>query len=469
MPSAVGIDLGTINSVAAVYRHGRVDTIPIDGRPSMPSVVSFGTDGGILVGAPAKAALLLDPVNTVASVKRFMGDRSKIYRVGGRELSPVDISSMILRRLAQGAREYLGEAVRQAVITVPAYFTEAQRADTKRAGEEAGLHVLRLIPEPTAAAIAYGLDQGRDQIIMVYDLGGGTFDVSILRVRRNHFEVQAVGGDNRLGGDDFDREIMRWAGERFRAATGLDVLGSTTSEALLARQRLKQAVEVAKIELSQGGNAALVVANCMGQPLTLEIKQSTYHALIAPLLQRTVGAMRQALRDAGLRAADIDRVILVGGSTHNRAVRELITHEIREPCVADQVEAAVAHGAAIMAANLLLPEAGDTVPIQVSNVTGHSLGVDMLNERKELIFQALIPRQTRYPCRRGHLGFTHRPLQDQVVMTVYRGEDRDPKKNSYLGRLTLPSNCRPISRAALSCATPMSTAARWISPRSRLC
>jgi molecular chaperone DnaK len=438
MSYAVGIDLGTVNSVVSVYRRGVVETISIDGRPAMPSVVSFRNDGSVLIGAPAKSRLLLDPANTVASIKRFMGDHAKVYHVGHRALSPVDISSLVLRRLVQGAQEYLGEDVWDAVITVPAYFTEAQREDTKRAGEEAGLNVLRLIPEPTAAAIAYGLDKGRDQTIMVYDLGGGTFDISILQVRGNHFEVKAVGGNSRLGGDDFDQEIMHWASERFRAKTGLDILGSTSREAMLARQRLKEATETAKIELSQSEHAAITVPDCMGYPLDMEISRSDYNALIEPLLQLTVTSMRSVLRDAGLQPRHIDRVILVGGSTKNPAVRALIAREIQEPYIADRVDEVVAHGAAIMAANLFLPESVDTVPVRVSNVTGHSLGVDMLTEQNELVFQALIPRQTPYPCKRGHLGFTNRPAQEKVVLTVYRGEDSNPRQNTYLGQLTLP-------------------------------
>ncbi|MEZ5582213.1 MAG: Hsp70 family protein [Candidatus Competibacteraceae bacterium] len=317
MSCAVGIDLGTVNSVVAVYRRGVAETIPIDGRTTMPSVVSFRNDGSVLIGAPAKSRFLLDPANTVASIKCSMGDHTKVYHVGHRALLPVDVSSLILRRLVQGAQEYLGEDVWDAVITVPAYFTEAQREDTKRAGEEAGLNVLRLIPEPTAAAIAYGLDKGRDQTILVYDLGGGTFDVSILQVQGNHFEVKAVGGHSRLGGDDFDQKIMQWAGEQFRAQTGLDVLGSTAREAILARQRLKEATETAKIELSQSEYAAITVPDCMGYPLDIEIRRSDYDALTAPLLQLTVASIRSVLRDAELLPGDIDRVILVGGSTKN--------------------------------------------------------------------------------------------------------------------------------------------------------
>jgi len=438
MSYAVGIDLGTVNSVVSVYRRGIVETIPIDGRRTMPSVVSFCNDGSVLVGAPAKSRLLVDPVNTITSVKRFIGDPAKVYRVGHRALSPVDISSFILRRLIQGAREYLGEDVWNVVITVPAYFTEAQREETKRAGEEAGLNVLRLIPEPTAAAIAYSLDQDRDQTIMVYDLGGGTFDVSILQVQGHHVEVLAVGGNNNLGGDDFDQEIVHWASEQFRSQTGLDVLGSNSREAILARQRLKKATETAKIELSQSEYATITVPDCMGHPLDIALSRAEYDTLIEPQLQLTIASMRSVLNDAGLLPSDIDRVILVGSSTKNPAVQAVIAREIQDPYIADRVDEVVAHGAAIMAANLFLPEASDTVPVRVSNVTGHSLGVDMLNEQSELVFQALIPRQTAYPCKRGHLGFTNRPGQEKVVLTVYRGEDCNPRQNNYLGQLTLP-------------------------------
>ena len=438
MAYAIGIDLGTTNSVAAVVRRGVVETIPVDGRSTLPSVVSFRPDGSVLVGQSAKGRMLTDPESTVASAKRAMGDRNKAYRVAHRSLTPVDIGSLVLKRLVEGARAYLKEDIWDAVITVPAYFTEAQREDTRRAGEEAGLNVLRLIPEPTAAAIAYGLDKGRNQTLLVYDFGGGTFDVSILKVKGNTFEVVAVGGDSLLGGDDLDNAIIEWAISRFQEQSGIDVRSSAAREALVARQKLKEAAEAAKIELSVSDTALLSIPDCLGYPLELELTLSEYNALIAPLLQRTIDCMRRTLADAHLRADDIDRVILVGGSTKNRAVRELVAKEIKDPYTSDRVDEVVAHGAAILAASLFLPEEQDSTPIEITERTGHTLGVDVVNDAVQLEFLPIIPRQTQYPCRFGRLVVTQQPFQEKVIFSVYRGEDIDLANDVHLGDLELP-------------------------------
>jgi len=436
MPVSVGIDLGTTNSVVSVYRRGIAETIPIDGRSTFPSVVSFREGGEVLAGQAAKSRLALDPENTVASAKRFIGDPTKTYSIGSRKYSPVDISTELLKRLLAGIAGHLGEVPRDVVITVPAYFTEVQREETKQAGINAGLNVLQLIPEPTAAAIAYGLDKGKDQTIMVYDLGGGTFDVSVLEVKDNRFQVKAVGGDNNLGGDDFDQAIVAWAAEKFKAQTGIDVMSAVSRDGQAARQRLKEAAEAAKMQLAQAERATISIPNCLGKPLEQEISIEQYNALIAPMLQRTVEHMRAVLRDAGLRAEDIDRVILVGGSTKNRAVREIVTREVKEPFTAQRVDEVVAHGAAIIAANHMLPDESK-LPIEVSDVTAHSLGIVVLNEHKRLVFQALIPRQTAYPCRRGMLGTTANPWQDAVEIKVCRGEHIEPELNTYRGELRL--------------------------------
>ncbi|MBD2150469.1 Hsp70 family protein [Pseudanabaena sp. FACHB-1277] len=435
MTYAVGIDLGTTNSVIAIYRRGSAETLRIDGRSTMPSVVSFRDDTNILVGQPAKSRLLLDPENTVASTKRFMGDRSKSYKLAGNSLSPVNIASLILKRLVESARKELGNAeIWDAVITVPAYFTEDQKEDTKRAGEEAGLNVLRLLPEPTAAAIAYGLDKEKDQTLMVYDLGGGTFDVSILSVTGNKFTVKAVGGNGNLGGDDFDNAIAEWTSKDFKAKTGIDLLSEKGKAAMSARQRLKEAAETAKIELSQSDRAVIAIPDCLGHPIELEITLAQYNKLIEPMLLSTVECMKSVLRDAKLSADDIDRVILVGGSTKNRAVREIVTREIKEPFTSERVDEVVAHGAAIMASSLYAP---DSVDIDVSEKTSHSLGIIMQDDSTE-IFQPVIPRQTTYPCELGVLGFTGVPHQEQVRLRVQRGENKNPDRNTNLGELMLP-------------------------------
>lgn len=437
MAYAIGIDLGTTNSVISVCRRRVPETVHIDGRSTLPSVVSFRDNGSVLVGQAAKARVLLSPDKTVSSSKRFMGDRRKTYRVGHKSLTAVNVASMVIKKLVEGARDTLREDIWDAVITVPAYFNEAQREDTRRAGEEAGLNVLRLMPEPTAAALAYGLDKRKDQTIMVYDLGGGTFDVSLLSVRGNKFDVKAVGGDTQLGGDDFDEIMMAWANEHFRAQSGLDLFRGLSRETLLARQRLKEACETAKIELSEASSAVIAVPDCLGKHLELEISRLEFNTLVSPLLQRTVESMKAVLRDAGLRACDVDRVILVGGSTKSRLVQEVVTDEIKEPYVAERVDEVVAHGAAIMASSLFLPEE-DMAPIEVTEVTGHTLGIDMLSDNNQVVFRPIIPRQTKYPCRRGFLGSTSRPMQDQVDIHVFRGEAAAPTQNVYLGELSLP-------------------------------
>lgn len=437
MSLAIGIDLGTSNSVVSVYRRGVAEVVPIGGSRIVPSVVSFRDDGSALVGRAAKSRMLSHPESTVASAKRFMGDRAKLYRIHGESYSPVLISSVILKRLVEGAREQLGEEIREAVITVPAYFTEAQREDTMRAGETAGLDVLQLLPEPTAAAIAYELDQATRQTIMVYDLGGGTFDVSVLTVEQNAFKVKAVGGNSRLGGDDFDRALVRWAAERFEAQTGIQLLRDSTPEGLKARLRLKEAVEAAKIELADSDSAVIALPDCLGRPLELEISIEEYNSLISPLVEETIECAKSILRDVGLSPLYIDKVILVGGSTRNRAVRELVTREIKEPFVADSVDEVVSHGAAIVAANLRASEE-DLHPIEVTNVTGHSLGVDSLDSEDVLTFWPIVGRHTAYPCRRGLLVYTAAPMQDYADISVYRGESMEPDRNVYLGELKLP-------------------------------
>ena len=435
MSCAVGIDLGTTNSVVSVFRRGVAETLPIEGRLAFPSAVSMRDDGTMLVGQAAKARMLLDPESTVGSAKRSMGERGKEYKIGTKSLTPADVAGIVLKRLVEGAQEAIGEDVADVVITVPAYFNEAQREDTKRAGEAAGLNVLRLLPEPTAAAIAYGLDKNKDQTIVVYDLGGGTFDVSVLEVKGNTFNVRAVGGDSQLGGDDFDEAIIGLVSERFKKQSGVDLTNADGRDAKVARQRLKEAAEAAKIELSESDSAEICIPDCMGHPLEIEVSLADYNGLIDPLLQKTVACLHAVLKDAKLEPSDVDRVILVGGSTKNRAVREIVGREIKEPYVAERVDEVVSHGAAITAASLFLPEE-DMAPIEITNVTAHSLGIDVMRDGG-VYFRPIIARQTTYPCRCGFLG-TSRPMQPRVVMTVFRGEDSKPANNTKLGELALP-------------------------------
>ena len=441
MAFAVGIDLGTTNCVIATSHKMVPRTIPVDGRSILPSVVSFLENGRVLVGTAARNRAIIDTNNTISSSKRFMGDPRKIYRVRNRTLTPVNIATILLNRLVEAARRSENDEVWDAVVTVPAHFNEAQREDTKRAAEEAGLNVLRLMPEPTAAALAYGIDKGKDQVLMVYDLGGGTFDVSILEVKGNSFNVLAVGGDSRLGGDDFDEVLMSWASDRARSLRGADVGMGVNVDTLAARQRLKKACEVAKMELSEATSAMIEVPDYFGQPLELNISRLEYNTLISHYIFRTVECIKSVLRDAGMRASDIDRVLLVGGSTKSRIVQQVIADEVKEAYIADRVDEVVAHGAAIMAASLLAPDeaaAEDLTPIPVSDVTAHSLGIDMLNEEKKVVYHPIINRQTKYPCRRGYLGSTSKPMQEGVHIRVFRGESPDPELNFYLGEICLP-------------------------------
>ncbi|MDT9187627.1 MAG: Hsp70 family protein [Limnospira sp. PMC 894.15] len=423
----LGIDLGTTNSVVSVWRNGKVETLTIEGDELMPSVVSFLPDGSCMVGKSAKRRFLLYPEQSVASSKRYMGDINQLYQRQGKYFSPTDIAKLILEKIAKVAQQALGEEVKDAVITVPAYFNEAQRAETKKAAEKAGLNVLHLIGEPTAAAIAYGIDTSQNQTLMVYDLGGGTFDVSILVVNNNSFDVKAVDGDGRLGGDDFDQAIVDWACQKFMAQSGIDLNSHPKKETELAK--LKELAEQVKIELSSADDACLYTT-CLGHSLELNISRQEYNTLINPLLERTIQIMNRVLAKAKLTAQDIDRVILVGGSTHTPAVREMLKWEIKEPYTASRVALVVSHGAAYLAAG--------KCP-NISEVTAHSLGIAMRNSNKnQLFFKPIIPQQTTYPCRLGVLGYTIDSYQEQVQMKVYRGENNDPEENTYLGELYLP-------------------------------
>lgn len=445
---AVGIDLGTTNSVVSVYRKGVAETLSIEGRNTLPSVVSF-RNGEILVGNQAKTRLLADPENTVGSAKRFMGDPHKKFVIEGKEHSPVDISSYILRKVVDGASEALGTKVTKAVVTVPAYFNEAQKLDTRKAAEKIGLEVLRLIPEPTAAAISYGLDKGKDQLILVYDLGGGTFDVSVLKVEGNSFTVIAVDGNSKLGGDDFDQILVEHLAGLFKKQSGIDLyvpggvaIGKfghgVPKEKLVALQQLKETAEMAKKELSETLSSEIIIPSLMGHPFSAVITRDQFVRMTEHLLQSTIEKVQSVLKAARLTERDIDRVILVGGCTRLPRVRELITAEIKGPYTSERVDEIVSNGAAIMAANLFLPvEDADKTPIEVTNVQAHSLGIDMKNERMELEFMPIIPRNVSLPCKGGVLGQTIDKYQPAVCIKVFRGENRDPYQNEYLGELVL--------------------------------
>ncbi|MBN2000219.1 Hsp70 family protein [candidate division KSB1 bacterium] len=437
MNYALGIDLGTTNSVAAVYRRGKIETLMLDGmHGTFPSVVNFKDDDTILVGHPAKNRIIIDPEHSVASVKRFMGDRNKKFNINGKEYTPVDISAIILKEMVEKAGEILKTKIEDVIITVPAYFNNNQKSDTLAAGKKAGLNVLQLIPEPTAAAIAYGLDKGRDQTIMVYDFGGGTFDVSILKITGNKFKVIAVDGDSHLGGDDLDNAIVDYLIQQLKNKKAIDLATENQREVRLVRQKLKEAAEKAKKELSQAHSTEILIPEVFGTTLEEVLTREKFNELIKLFLDTTIVKMRSVLNEAQMKPEDIDRVILVGGSTYNVAVRELVTREIKDPYTSEKVEEEVARGAAILAASLTLPEA-DFTPLEVENVTAHSLGLRVTKGKDADRFKVLLKRQTPVPAIVEEKFTTYKDRQRSVEIAVFQGENDYCSQNTFIGGFVL--------------------------------
>ena len=452
MSKIIGIDLGTTNSAVAVMEGSEPSVITNpEGHRLTPSVVAFAKGDERLVGQVAKRQAVTNPENTIFSIKRFMGRRfdevseemkmvpyevvkaangDARVNAGGAEYSPPQISAMVLQKLKQAAEEYLGQKVEKAVITVPAYFNDAQRQATKDAGQIAGLEVMRIVNEPTAAALAYGLDKKKDETIAVYDFGGGTFDISILEVGEGVVEVKATNGDTHLGGDNLDQRIIEWIVDGFKSDEGIDL-----SKDKMALQRLREAAEKAKMELSTVVeteiNLPFVTADQSGpKHLQRKLTRAKFEQLVDDLLQRTVGPVKQALSDAGMQPSDIDEVVLVGGSTRVPKVQELVKALFdREPHRGVNPDEVVAIGAAVQAGVL----SGEVKDLLLLDVTPLSLGIETLGG----VMTTLLPRNTTIPTRKGEIFSTAADSQTSVEVHVLQGERPMAPGNRTLGKFHL--------------------------------
>jgi molecular chaperone DnaK len=441
----VGIDLGTTNSEIAVVENGQPRVLTEDGDPILPSVVGLSDDGRLLVGKPARNQWVLAPERTVKSIKRKMGQDVKVP-LGAEQFTPQEISAMILRSLKARAERELGTPVRKAVITVPAYFNDSQRQATREAGELAGLEVVRILNEPTAAALTYNPDQSQSERILVYDLGGGTFDVSIVHTEGGIVEVLASHGDTQLGGDDFDEVLLNSVADQFQEMYEVDLRESRTS-----RARLLRAVEEAKMRLSDHAVTRIeeeFIAEKDGVPLhlSLEVERTEYEEIIRPLIDRTMECVQHALDDAHLTAAQIDRVVLVGGSTRTPLIGRLLEDRLGQPPHLEvNPDLCVALGAAVQGAII----AGENVGSVLVDITPHSLGIKCLEYSHEMLFQAnefkfapIIKRNTPLPASRSEVFCTVSDNQPSVEIDVYQGENPDVRRNHRVGRFMIEGLAR---------------------------
>ena len=437
--SILGIDLGTTNSVVYTYEKGLFKAVDIAGRKVTPTVVSWNPDSGeFYAGHQAKKRVMINPETSIVSNKKHMGDRLHRYLVLDRSYSPVEIAGIFLNYLREETSKTLNTTVRKAVITVPAYFNQNQKEDTLLAAQQAGLEVLKLQAEPTAAAIAYALDRKKNQTILVYDLGGGTFDVSILKVQDNHFKVLAIGGNSDLGGDDFDNAILDYLYKKIQSEFGVDLYQTEEREAKIEKQKLKELAEQAKIELSTTSRTEIVLNTFMGRgPFECQLSRKQFERLIAPHIDRTIEIVRQTIQEAGLGKDDINRVICVGGSTKIPIVRQTIETEIKTPYLAKNVDEIVAEGAAITACNIEKPvtlKSDNNRPVEIndSNVTPFNLGIRLDRDDMGII----IPKNTSLPFSAEKAFTTQTDYAEETEIVVFQGNEKKCSNNVMLGGFT---------------------------------